>query len=84
MPAYCISMGCVLLLALPKDEARGLLEASPRTQRMERTMTDISALMAEIEATRACGCASIDQEVGWDRDPSRCLCRTLAGRLPHA
>lgn len=63
LPAYCTSMGRVLLAALPDDEARRLLEASPRTQRTERTITDISALIAEIKVTRERGYASIDQEV---------------------
>jgi IclR family pca regulon transcriptional regulator len=63
LPAYCTSMGRVLLAALPTDEARRLVEASLRTKRTERTMTDISALMAEIEATRERGYAAIDQEV---------------------
>jgi IclR family pca regulon transcriptional regulator len=63
LPAYCTSMGRVLLAALPDNETRRLLEASPRTQRTERTITDISALMAEIVATRERGYASIDQEV---------------------
>ncbi|MGR9202294.1 IclR family transcriptional regulator domain-containing protein [Rhizobium leguminosarum] len=63
LPAYCTSMGRVLLAALPDDEATRLLEAAPRTQRTERTITDIPALMAEIKATRERGYASIDQEV---------------------
>ncbi|RWX31829.1 hypothetical protein EHI47_12365 [Rhizobium leguminosarum] len=42
---------------------RRLLEASPRTQRTERTITDISTLMAEIKSSRERGYASIDQEV---------------------
>lgn len=63
LPAYCTSMGRVLLAALPDNETRRLLEASPRTHRTERTITDISALMAEIVATRERGYASIDQEV---------------------
>ncbi|QND23657.1 hypothetical protein HB774_29460 (plasmid) [Rhizobium leguminosarum bv. viciae] len=42
---------------------RRLLEASPRIQRTERTITDISTLMAEIKSSRERGYASIDQEV---------------------
>lgn len=63
LPAYCTSMGRVLLAALPDVEATRLLETAPRTRRTERTITDISALMAEIKATRERGYASIDQEV---------------------
>ncbi|MFM2280829.1 MAG: transcriptional regulator, IclR family, partial [Pseudomonadota bacterium] len=46
LPAYCTSMGRVLLAAQDPAEARRLLEASSREKRTERTVTDIDALMA--------------------------------------
>lgn len=63
LPAYCTSMGRVLLAALAPEEARKVLEASPRPARTEHTVTDIEALMAELATVRAQGFATIDQEV---------------------
>lgn len=63
LPAYCTSMGRVLLAALNPAEARHMLEAAPRPARTERTVTDVDALMALIEEVRRQGFAMIDQEV---------------------
>ena len=63
LPAYCTSMGRVLLAALAPEEARKVLEASPRPARTERTVTDIEALMGELETVRTQGFATINQEV---------------------
>jgi len=40
-----------------------VLDASPRPARTQRTVTDVDALMAELEAVRESGYALIDQEV---------------------
>lgn len=61
LPAFCTSMGRVLLAALPETEARsrlGILAA-----RTPHTLTDPDAVMARIAAARADGYALIDQEV---------------------
>lgn len=63
LPAYCTSMGRVLLAALDPSEAKKVLERSTIEKRTERTSTEISALMEEVAATRARGFAAIDQEV---------------------
>jgi IclR family pca regulon transcriptional regulator len=63
LPAYCTSMGRVLLAALDRDRVLTVLETSPRLARTEHTITDIDALMAEIDETRQRGYALIDQEV---------------------
>lgn len=63
LPAYCTSMGRVLLAALGPEEARRILEATPLVARTERTVTEIGALMAELDAVRRNGHAVIDQEV---------------------
>lgn len=63
LPAYCTSMGRVLLAALASEEARRILEATPLVARTERTVTETDALMAELEAVRLNGYAVIDQEV---------------------
>ncbi len=63
LPAYCTSMGRVLLAALPPAEARQILEAAPRPSRTPLTVTDLDALSAILTETRAQGYALIDQEV---------------------
>ncbi|MQV98168.1 helix-turn-helix domain-containing protein [Sinorhizobium medicae] len=63
LPAYCTSMGRVLLAALSEDEARSTLEKSALVARTEHTETDIERLLADIKETRERGYASIDQEV---------------------
>lgn len=63
LPAYCTSMGRVLLSSLTVEDRRGLLERSAITARTPMTLTDIDALLAEIEETAARGHAMIDQEV---------------------
>lgn len=63
LPAYCTSMGRVLLAALPPEEALHILQESAPTQRTDRTVTDIAALMAALNETRRLGYATIDQEV---------------------
>ncbi|PLU68561.1 IclR family transcriptional regulator [Sinorhizobium medicae] len=63
LPAYCTSMGRVLLAALSEDEARSTLEKSALVARTEHTETDIERLLADIKETRERGYAAIDQEV---------------------
>lgn len=62
LPAYCTSMGRVLLAALPEDQARDLLTA-PLPARTPRTLTDPALILAELACIRAQGYAVIDQEV---------------------
>ena len=63
LPAYCTSMGRVLLAALPEDQARGLLEGRALPARTPRTLTSAGAIMAQLAVIRAQGFAVIDQEV---------------------
>lgn len=63
LPAFCTSMGRVLLAALPEPEARARLTASPLVPRTPLTITDPQALMARLAEVRASGHAVIDQEV---------------------
>ncbi|MBN8998630.1 MAG: helix-turn-helix domain-containing protein [Rhizobiales bacterium] len=63
LPAYCTSMGRVLLAALPDAEARRRLGTEPLPRRTPFTLTDPAAIMAEIARIRAAGYAVIDQEV---------------------
>lgn len=63
LPAFCTSMGRVLLAALPEPEARARIALQPMIARTEHTITDPDAVMARIAQARAEGYALIDQEV---------------------
>ena len=63
LPAYCTSMGRVLLAALPEAEARLRLGTGPLPRRTPFTLTDPDAIHAELAQVRAAGYAVIDQEV---------------------
>ncbi|RUT28877.1 IclR family transcriptional regulator [Arsenicitalea aurantiaca] len=63
LPAYCTSMGRVLLAALPEEEMRERLGPGPLPARTRFTLTDPEAIAGEIAATRRAGHALIDQEV---------------------
>ncbi|MBB3810390.1 IclR family transcriptional regulator domain-containing protein [Pseudochelatococcus contaminans] len=63
LPAYCTSMGRVLLAALPEDEARRRIAIRLLTARTPLTLTDPEAVVARIGLAREQGYAAIDQEV---------------------
>lgn len=63
LPAYCASMGRVLLAFLPPDQARSLLEQSPRQKNTPHTLVEVEELMAELQRVRAQGYAVINQEL---------------------
>lgn len=63
LPAYCTSMGRILLAALDEKEAYSILMKSDRVARTPYTMTEIEPLMICIEKIRQQGYAVIDQEV---------------------
>ncbi|WP_018633656.1 IclR family transcriptional regulator domain-containing protein [Neomegalonema perideroedes] len=63
LPAYCTSMGRVMLAALPEAEAQALLGVAPLPRRTEKTLTEPAEIMAELARIRAEGCAVIDQEI---------------------
>ena len=63
LPAYCASMGRVLLAALPNEEVQAVLERSAIRPLTMRTLTEPALLMAEIERVRVQGYAIIDEEL---------------------
>lgn len=63
LPAYCTSMGRVLLAALDPADARHILENSSLVARTDRTVTDPDTLVVLLEEIRRHGYALIDQEV---------------------
>jgi IclR family pca regulon transcriptional regulator len=63
LPAYCTSMGRVLLAPLPGDQARALLSSTPLPARTPHTLTDPEAILSELGRVKNQGYALIDQEV---------------------
>ncbi|MBB4567115.1 IclR family transcriptional regulator [Rhizobium leucaenae] len=63
LPAYCASMGRVLLSGLPESEARAVLARSEIKANTPNTKTDPEVLMVEFRRVRAQGYAIIDQEL---------------------
>ena len=63
LPAYCASLGRVLLAGLPDDAARAVLERSDRVAFTRRTLTEVDALMDEVQRARSQGWALVDQEL---------------------
>lgn len=63
LPAYCTSMGRVLLSALPEAEAEAILMSGDLPARTQRTLVDPADILTELSRVRAQGFAIIDQEV---------------------
>jgi IclR family transcriptional regulator, pca regulon regulatory protein len=63
LPAYCTSMGRVLLAALPEAQARTILQAQPLAARTSLTRTDPEAILNELAKVKEQGFSIIDQEV---------------------
>lgn len=63
LPAYCTSMGRVLLADLPEEEAEALLRASPLEALTRHTITEVDALMAKIRQVRKQGWCIVNQEL---------------------
>lgn len=63
LPAWCTSMGRVLLAALPPEERRTVLERSAIRPFTTRTVTDRAMLEAILERVAEQGYALVDQEL---------------------
>ncbi len=63
LPAWCTSMGRVMLSALPDDELDAALRRADIRQHTRRTVTDIDTLRQRILDVRAQGWAIVDQEL---------------------
>lgn len=63
LPAYCTSMGRVILASLPEEEARAILAMRPLEARTRMTRTGVEEIMTELRVVKAQGYAIIDQEV---------------------
>lgn len=63
LPAYCTSMGQVLLARLPAQQLEAYLARVKLVARTERTITTVPALRKVLAQTRASGFALLDQEL---------------------
>ena len=80
LPAYCASMGRVMLAALPEDEARRRLEAVKREKHTPKTLTGMADLMKELARVREQGYALIDEELELGLRSLSVPLRTMDGR----
>lgn len=65
LPAYCTSMGKVLLAGLDPERQREVLEEVQFTQRGPNTLTELDDLRAELERVRAAGLAVNNEELAY-------------------
>ncbi|HLU78099.1 MAG TPA: IclR family transcriptional regulator [Burkholderiaceae bacterium] len=63
LPAYCSSMGRVLLAGLADDDVERILAQTDRIARTPRTLTTPQALLEEIRKVRQQGWCIVDQEL---------------------
>ena len=63
LPAYCTSMGRVLLAGLPENERREMISRSRLVANTERTITDPDRLLAVLEDVAASGYSMVDGEL---------------------
>ncbi|NMM08200.1 IclR family transcriptional regulator C-terminal domain-containing protein [Polaromonas sp.] len=63
LPAYCTSMGRVLLAGLDDDEVMSRLQSSERMALTRHTVTEIDDLLARIRAVRKQGWCLVNQEL---------------------
>ncbi|WP_332778296.1 IclR family transcriptional regulator [Polaromonas sp.] len=63
LPAYCTSMGRILLAGLPDAQVRQCLAASERKAYTRHTVTDMEDLLGKINQVRRQGWSLVDQEL---------------------
>jgi IclR family transcriptional regulator, pca regulon regulatory protein len=63
LPAYCTSMGKLLLANLPQPEQRDLIASAKLTKRGPNTITGKRALLDELDEIQSAGFAVDDQEL---------------------
>lgn len=62
LPMYCTSSGRAVLSLMPRDQARELLESSPRPRLTPTTVTDVERLMDLVDEARENGYAYSESE----------------------
>src|SRR5262249_61053653 len=83
LPAYCTSMGRVLLAELPPDELEAALPASPE-RHTEHTVATVAELAVVLKQVRAQGWAVVDQELEIGLRSVAAPLRDAAGRAVAA
>ena len=63
LPAYCTSMGRMLLAGLPDEEALRRLRSSKRNRSRGIRVTDVDALLAKVQQARKQGWCLVNQEL---------------------
>ena len=63
LPAYCTSMGRMLLAGLPDEEVLRLLRSAPLEARTRHTLTDPEAVLARVQQARRQGWCLVNQEL---------------------
>jgi IclR family transcriptional regulator, pca regulon regulatory protein len=63
LPAYCTSLGRVLLADLPDEEVVARLQASERRALTRHTLTDVDTLLARVAQARRQGWCIVNQEL---------------------
>jgi len=63
LPAWCTSMGRLLLADLPQDEARARIDASKREAFTRHTLTAPDAILARVQQARRQGWCLVNQEL---------------------
>lgn len=63
LPAYCTSLGRVMLAALPERQVKEHLETQSLLARTPYTLNTVEAVMGELSRVRSQGYAAVDQEV---------------------
>lgn len=62
LPAYCASLGRVIVASWPEEQARALFKSTDRPKLTPKTINTISGLMAELEKIRHDGYSMNDEE----------------------
>ena len=63
LPAYCTSMGRMLLAGLPDGAVLDLLQSAPLEARTRHTLTDPQAVLAKVQQARRQGWCLVNQEL---------------------
>ena len=63
IPMYCSSCGRAWLSMLPDEEVRRILEASERVARTRHTLTDVDAILEQVQRCRQVGYATNCEEL---------------------
>ena len=84
LPAYCTSMGKVLLAGLPDDERKAALDRIVLTQRGPNTLTRKTSLAAELARVAELGLAVNNEELAYGLRSIAAPVRSQAGHVVAA